>query len=124
MFIPVVNLVMFLWFAFSKWPVLEFVDKDWKIKQLQLEKDKLEQRISKLSESPNQDQPVNELGESQNQAVEKPSLGKESTSFSGLKSPTQRLETDGSTDKGMSWLLFIFILAIIVGIVVLVITSG
>ena len=42
MIIPIVNIVLLLWFAFSKWPVYEFVQKDWNIKKLKSKQKELE----------------------------------------------------------------------------------
>ncbi len=48
MIVPVVNLIIFLWFAFGKWPVYEFVEEGWQIKRLRLRKEKLEKEILAL----------------------------------------------------------------------------
>ena len=40
--IPVVNLIVFFWFAYSKWPIHEGIGKDWKLKILEAKKVKLE----------------------------------------------------------------------------------
>jgi hypothetical protein len=50
MIIPVVNLIVFFWFAYSKWPIHEFVEPSLRIKRLQQEKGKLEQELKSLSE--------------------------------------------------------------------------
>jgi len=50
MVIPVVNLVFLFWFAYSKWPIHEFIEPSWRIKRLQREKEKLEQDLISLSE--------------------------------------------------------------------------
>ena len=50
MIVPVVNLVVFLWFAFSKWPVYEFVEKDWQVKRLESQQETIERQILSLSE--------------------------------------------------------------------------
>jgi type VI protein secretion system component VasK len=46
--IPVVNLIVFFWFAYSKWPIHEGIGKDWKLKILEAKKVKLETEIKSL----------------------------------------------------------------------------
>ena len=50
MIVPVVNLVVFLWFAFSKWPVYEFVENGYHIKRLKSQQERIERQILSLSE--------------------------------------------------------------------------
>ncbi len=47
--IPIVNLIVFLWFAYSKWPVYELVGKDMRRRILEDKKAKIEQEIESLS---------------------------------------------------------------------------
>lgn len=49
--IPVVNLIVFFWFAFSRWPILDFVKPDWRLQKLQEKKRELERAISVLDKS-------------------------------------------------------------------------
>ena len=35
MFVPIVNIITFFWFAYSKWPINEFVKKGWRKKLLE-----------------------------------------------------------------------------------------
>lgn len=45
MIVPVVNLAVFLWFAFSRWPIYEFVVKDWQINRLKSQREKIVREI-------------------------------------------------------------------------------
>ena len=48
MIIPVVNIVTSLWFAYSKWPVYEFVSKDWDVKRLKDKQKQIGKQIEEL----------------------------------------------------------------------------
>ena len=48
MIVPVVNLIVFLWFAFSKWPVYEFVEKGWQIKRMKSQQERIKRQIEQL----------------------------------------------------------------------------
>jgi hypothetical protein len=47
--IPVINLIVFFWFAFSKWPIHEVVSRDWRITRLKQKKEKIEQELKLMS---------------------------------------------------------------------------
>ncbi|MFC1966466.1 hypothetical protein ACFLWI_05930 [Chloroflexota bacterium] len=49
MLIPVVNLIVILWFAYSKWPVYEFVQKGWYIKKLKSNQGEIQRQIDELT---------------------------------------------------------------------------
>jgi hypothetical protein len=63
MFIPVINVITFFWFAFSKWPIHEFVSRDWRRKLLEDKKAKLEKEISLLTDSSRTEEKATEVHE-------------------------------------------------------------
>lgn len=48
MFVPIINLAMLFWFAFSKWPVYEYVQEGWYIQKLKTKQAQLEKEIQTL----------------------------------------------------------------------------
>lgn len=61
MLIPIANIVTFLFFAFSKWPVYDYVQKGWDIKRLKEKQRKIEQQIQALSGQNQRQQEIDRL---------------------------------------------------------------
>ena len=77
MVIPIVGTGIFLWFAFSKWPVYEYVQKGWYIRQLKSKRQKIEKEIDSYTE------PTEESSLSQNRLNYCPNCGRRITEEMG-----------------------------------------
>lgn len=50
--IPGINVLLILWLAYSKWPISEYVRKDWDVKRLKEKHKYIELQLDKLEGEP------------------------------------------------------------------------
>jgi hypothetical protein len=106
MFVPIVNVITFFWFAFSKWPINEFVSRDWRRKLLEDKKAKLEREISSLTDSSATKENPIEISEEKEIDTEE------------LNDEKELKETEIQNDRLLTYAILGILLAILIGLAV------
>lgn len=111
MILPVVSLIVVFWFACTKWPIYDFVSKDWDIERLKVQQEKIRKQLQSLTRQSGKPE-AKALPEQQ---VRADSSGNE------YKMTSQLLGSQILEMSQKDWLMFGAILFIIIAVVVSVV---